>query len=96
VAGILADLEDTANLKESSRLAYALHESVVRSARTEDRGVKQAPFYVLAGARMPAVLVELGFLSHPLEARRLRSASYQEALARGLAQGIAAWRSRGR
>jgi len=95
VAGILADLEDTENLAESSRLAYALHESVVRAAGSEDRGVKQAPFYVLAGARMPAVLVELGFLSHPREGRRLRTASYQEALARGLAEGIAAWRSQG-
>jgi len=93
VAGILADLEDTANLSESSRLAYALHEAVLRVAGAEDRGVKQAPFYVLAGARMPAVLVELGFLSHPAEARLLRSASHQEALARGIAEGVAAWRS---
>lgn len=93
VAGILADLEDTANLAESSRLAYAVHESVVRVAGVEDRGVKQAPFYVLAGARMPAVLLELGFLSQPDEARLLRSAPHQEALARGIASGIAAWRS---
>ena len=35
-----------------------------------DRGVKQAPFYVLAGARMPAVLLEVGFISHPAESRR--------------------------
>jgi N-acetylmuramoyl-L-alanine amidase len=96
VAGILADLEDTANLSESSRLAYALQDCLVRGVGTEDRGVKQAPFYVLAGARMPAVLVELGFLSHPREGRRLRSASYQEALARALAEGIAAWRSQSR
>ena len=96
VAGILADLEDTANLSESSRLAYTLHESLLRGTGGEDRGVKQAPFYVLAGARMPAVLLELGFLSHPAEARLLRSASYQDALARAIADGILAWRLRGR
>jgi len=96
VAGILSDLEDTANLSESSRLAYALHESLVRGAGGEDRGVKQAPFYVLAGARMPAVLLELGFLSNPEEGRRLRSASYQESLARAIADGLSAWRARGR
>ena len=96
VAGILADLEDAANLSESSRLAYALHEGVVRGAAAEDRGVKQAPFSVLAGARMPAALVELGFLSHPQEGRMLRGAHYQEALARGIADGIAAWRAQGR
>ncbi|HVP68278.1 MAG TPA: N-acetylmuramoyl-L-alanine amidase [Anaeromyxobacteraceae bacterium] len=96
VAGILADLEDAANLAESSRLAYALHDRVVRGAGAEDRGVKQAPFYVLAGARMPAVLVELGFLSHPQEGRLLRTAQYQESLARAIADGIAAWRAQGR
>jgi N-acetylmuramoyl-L-alanine amidase len=92
VAGILASLEDSANLQESSRLAYAIHERVAGPA-AEDRGVKQAPFYVLAGARMPAVLVEAGFLSHPEEARKLRSAAHQERIAQGIAEGIAAWRA---
>jgi N-acetylmuramoyl-L-alanine amidase len=96
VAGILSSLEDTANLSESSRLAYEVHERIVRSAAAEDRGVKQAPFYVLAGARMPAVLVEVGFLSHPDEAARLRTPGHQERIAQGIAEGISAWRSAGR
>ena len=96
VAGILSSLEDTANLSESSRLAYEVHERIVRSAAAEDRGVKQAPFYVLAGARMPAVLVEVGFLSHPDEAARLRTPRHQERIAQGIAEGISAWRSAGR
>lgn len=49
-------------------------------------GAKRGPFYVLVGARMPAVLVECGFLSNPAEAARLASASYQQVLAEAIAQ----------
>lgn len=93
VAGILNDLEYTASLAESSRLAYAIHDRLVRATQAEDRGVKQAPFYVLAGARMPSVLLELGFISHAEESRRLRSPAYQEALARAVAEGVKGWRA---
>ncbi|HQR28885.1 MAG TPA: N-acetylmuramoyl-L-alanine amidase [Anaeromyxobacteraceae bacterium] len=92
VGGILADLEDQANLSESSRLAQAIHGAVVKGARAPDRGVKQAPFYVLAGARMPAVLVELGFVSHPVEGKELARSSRQDAIAGAIAAGVAAWR----
>ncbi len=95
VGGILSDLEDTANLADSSRLAQAIHGSVVRTTRAPDRGVKQAPFYVLAGARMAAVLLELGFVSHPVEGRELAKPGRQDALARAIADGIAAWRAAG-
>jgi N-acetylmuramoyl-L-alanine amidase len=54
--------------------------------------VKQAPFYVLAGARMPAVLVEVGFISNEGEAERLRAKEYQEKVAAALADGIAVFR----
>ena len=95
VGGILADLEDNANLSESSRLAQAIHGAVVHGTRAADRGVKQAPFYVLAGARMAAVLVELGFVSHPVEGKDLARPARQEAIANALAAGIAAWRTPG-
>ncbi len=91
VAGILRDLADADALSESSRLAFSLHESVVRALRAEDRGVKQAPFYVLAGARMAAVLLEVGFVSNPREAARLASPAHQDAVARAVAEGVAAW-----
>jgi len=93
VSGILQDLADTDALAESSRLAYALHESLVSRLGAEDRGVKQAPFYVLAGARMPAVLLEVGFVSHAAESRRLATAGYQELVAQAIADGVAAWRA---
>jgi len=95
VGGILDDLEDQANLAESSRLAHALHGALVRGTRAPDRGVKQAPFHVLAGARMAAVLLELGFVSHPVEGKELARPARQEAIAGAIAAGIASWRTAG-
>ncbi len=96
VAGILKDLQSTEALAASSRLAYSIHEQLVKACRAEDRGVKQAPFYVLAGASMPAVLVEVGFISHPAESRRLRTGVYQDRVARAIADAVATWRANGR
>jgi N-acetylmuramoyl-L-alanine amidase len=96
VSGILSDLEDQATLDGSSRLAYAVHDRLVSALGAEDRGVKQAPFYVLAGARMPAVLLEVGFISHPSESARLRDAAYQERIAQAIADGVAAFRAQGK
>jgi N-acetylmuramoyl-L-alanine amidase len=93
VAGILEDLASADTLAGSSRLAYALHEKLVTALQAENRGVKQAPFYVLAGARMPAVLLEVGFISNGAEATRLRTAAHQEKIAGAIADGIAAWRA---
>ncbi len=93
VAAILQDLEDQDALAGSSRLAYAVHEKLVGALGAEDRGVKQAPFYVLAGARMPAVLLEVGFISHEGEAARLRTPEYQERIAAAVAEGVATWRN---
>lgn len=93
VAAILDDLADANSLRGSSRLAYAVHERLVERLGVEDRGVKQAPFYVLAGARMPAVLLEVGFISHAEEARRLATREYQEKIAEAVAQGIRAFRT---
>ena len=96
VAAILSDLEDAAALQGSSRLAYAVHERLVSTLGTEDRGVKQAPFYVLAGARMPAILLEVGFISHEDEGGRLRTREYQEKVAGAIADGVVAFRAQTR
>jgi N-acetylmuramoyl-L-alanine amidase len=92
VAGILSSLEDAAVLQQSSRLAYALHGRLVDALKAEDHGVKQAPFYVLAGARMPAVLLEVGFISNEAEAARLRRREYRDQIADAVADGIRAFR----
>lgn len=94
VTGILNDLESTAALQASSQLAYAIHEKLVAATRAENHGVKQAPFYVLVGTRMPAVLLEVGFISHPEESLKLKSTEYQETLARAIAAGVMAFRAK--
>jgi N-acetylmuramoyl-L-alanine amidase len=59
---------------------------------SEGRGVKQAPFRVLVGAAMPAVLVEVAFISNPEEEKLLASEAYQAKIARSLARGIERFR----
>ncbi len=93
VSGILSSLEDADSLRGSSSLAYDIHERLVSSLGAEDHGVKQAPFYVLAGARMPAVLLEVGFLSHVEEAAKIRTRAYRDRIADAVAEGILGFRA---
>ena len=91
---ILSDLIQTGKEEESVALAQSVQTALVNQARTtvplaHDLGVKKGPFYVLVGAHMPCVLVELAFLTHADEVQRLGSATYQETLAEGLFHGIA-------
>lgn len=85
---ILWDMAQTEYLEESSQLAELIQVYLVQFLNSEDRGVKQAPFYVLMGVAMPAVLVEVGFISNPLEGERLSSGYIQEKTARALLKGI--------
>jgi N-acetylmuramoyl-L-alanine amidase len=85
---ILWDLAQSAHLNESSRLAEAIQTHLNVVSKTENRGIKQAPFRVLAGATMPAVLVEVGFISHPEEEKQLRSATFQESVAGAIAKAV--------
>ena len=63
--------------------------AVRKKYRVRDLKVKQAPFYVLIGARMPAILVEVGFITNSTEYKRLNSRKYRDLLAEGIAKGIA-------
>lgn len=65
-----------------------------REFTVRNNGVKAAPFHVLLGAQMPAVLVELGYCTNPAEARNLADPKYRHALAEGLAEGILAYKDR--
>jgi len=91
LAFILADLARGEAHADSSRLAYALHQRLVASTGAVDLGVQQAPFYVLMGVEAPAVLVEVGFISHPDEGRRLGEPGYRSRLVTALAEGVRAF-----
>jgi N-acetylmuramoyl-L-alanine amidase len=90
---ILNDLMQNAKINESSRLAAMVQSEMSLHLKNKydyirSKGVKQAPFYVLLGAQMPAILVETSFISNPRECKRLNSAAYQEALCDGIIRGI--------
>lgn len=92
---ILKDLMLNSKINESNRLAHVIHRELLSGVRkqheVEDLRVKQAPFYVLIGARMPAVLSEIGFLTNPQEHQRLTNSGYRELLADGIARGVSAY-----
>jgi N-acetylmuramoyl-L-alanine amidase len=90
---ILTDIMQNTKIDESSLLASYIQDSSYKYLRSrythvKSNGVKKAPFYVLLGARMPAVLMETSFISNPRECKRLTSASYQEHLCEGIIKGI--------
>ncbi len=93
---ILNDLMLNTKIHESSRLAHEVQKGMVsRIKKTYKKarslGVKQAPFYVLIGAQMPAILVETGFLTNPTERKRLMSRKYQDNVAEGICTGISSY-----
>ena len=93
---ILTDLMLSAKTTESKDLAqYVQKRSMANlSGRTRDRGPHEAPFFVLIGANMPAVLVEMGYITNPAEAKRLASDAYLRALARGMVDGILSYKKK--
>ena len=99
VQKILSDGMLTARQYESRRLATDIQkQSLARLKRrgytVRDNGTRAAPFIVLLGARMPCVLVEVGYCSNPHEARNLLDARYRMILAEGLAEGILSYSDR--
>ena len=91
---ILWDLAQSEFQQESSHLAETVLDSVTQSLRIANRGVKQAGFYVLGGAAMPAILVEIGFLTNRKEERKLMSPHYREQVARAIYAGLAEYKGR--
>ena len=81
------------NIVASNKLAIDLQRGMLGSLKKSysdihDGGVREGPFWVLVGAQMPSVLVEVGFISHPTEAKRLVNSKYQKKIALGMANGI--------
>jgi N-acetylmuramoyl-L-alanine amidase len=92
VKTILWDLAQSEFQEESSRLAEVVQDSMTKSLRIPSRGVKQAGFYVLGGAAMPAILIEIGFVTNPKEERKLRDHRYRDDIARAITAGLAEYK----
>ncbi len=92
---ILSNLMKNSKIDESSRLAQFVQTNLVsglkQKYKTNDLGVKQAPFYVLIGAEMPAILAEISFITNPQEAKLLQDELYLHKIAEQIAAGIAAY-----
>ena len=84
---ILGDMQQNDKIGASTELTEVLHANAKKSGLPM-RKVAQAPFFVLRGAGMPAVLVEMGYLTNAAEAKRLNTAAYREKMCRSLADGI--------
>ncbi len=94
---ILSDIMKNSKIDESSRLAQQVHNSILAEADKrgftdiKNLGVKQAPFYVLIGAQMPAILIELAFISNEKDVDNLKNQTFLEMLTKEIAEGIRAY-----
>ncbi len=74
-------------------LAYYIQTQIRQKTGAQDRGIKRARFVVLKGVKMPAVLVEGGFITNSYEGRKLMSSKYRQSLAEGIAAGVTKYAS---
>ncbi|MFP4236219.1 MAG: N-acetylmuramoyl-L-alanine amidase [Desulfonatronovibrio sp.] len=96
---ILTDLMLSSKINESRDLANKIHKITFDHVRSrysgiKDNGVRQAPFYVLMGARMPAILVETGYMTNEQDLKFLRSDDFLNQVAGGLTQGVLAYKDK--
>jgi N-acetylmuramoyl-L-alanine amidase len=94
VTAVLRSLVKTANINEASALGSLIDRQVSDRLSEPSLGVKQAAFYVLRGAEMPAVLLETAFLTNPKEEKLLQDPSFREKFVAGIAAGVAAYDER--
>jgi len=89
---IFSDMVNTDKINQSNKMAGSVQNSLVHTVngryKTKNLGVKRAMFYVLHGARMPSVLVEVGFISNRKEEKRLKSRTWRQRVAQGIALGV--------
>lgn len=95
--GILTDLLLSSKMHESKELAQLVLENMSLHAQraghgSRNNGTRSAPFYVLMGAKMPSILIEIGYCTNPAEAALLKNDKYLEILVNGIADGVAAYK----
>ena len=85
---IQATIAQSGFVQYSEQFAALIQEEIDKRVQSRNRGVKQAGFYVLMGASMPNVLIELGYISNPNEEKKLNSSSYRDMLATSIYYAI--------
>lgn len=90
---ILKSVLSGPKIELSHKLAIDVQKQILKHLRQKYKGVrnggvKPAPFWVLVGAQMPSILVEVGYITNPIERRRLYNPDYQERIAKGIADGV--------
>ena len=88
---ILWDMAQTEYLSESSQLAELVQKEMNETLGIANRGIKQAPFRVLMGATMPAVLIEIGFINNPAEEKMMKDSEYQLKIAKAIFRSVQAF-----
>ena len=91
---ILWDMAQTEYLTESSQLAEIIQQELNTTLSISNRGIKQAPFRVLTGATMPAVLIEVGFINNPDEEKLMADSEYQLKIASAIFRSIQKFQNR--
>jgi N-acetylmuramoyl-L-alanine amidase len=91
---VLWEMAQSQYLAESSKLAETIQQNLNEALKIESRGVKQAPFKVLMGATMPAILVEIGFITNADEEQRLKDDAYRDRIASAIIESVAAFKER--
>jgi N-acetylmuramoyl-L-alanine amidase len=92
---LLSDLVAQANQRFSREFAYTIQRSLISATSAVDRGIHAAPWYVIRNARIPAILVEVGFGDHKVEGKRLADPNYRQTIANALAKGVVKFLSNG-
>jgi N-acetylmuramoyl-L-alanine amidase len=87
-AAVVKEMLQFAAHRDAMGFAKQVQSNLVQSMRTTDRGVKELPIVILRGAEMPGVVIEIGFISNPVEARNLSRGKYQEVVAQGIVNAI--------
>jgi len=98
MGGTIQKILQNTKIPESKELAQIIQKNLVESlsekySGVNNLGVKGGPFWVLIGAEVPSVLVEISFLSNATEEERLRTSEYRQRIAQGIYQGIIAYKS---
>jgi N-acetylmuramoyl-L-alanine amidase len=89
---ILWEMAQVQHIEQSAALAGIIERQLGERVKMNSRAIQQAPFYVLVGANMPAVLVEMGFISNPGDEKQLNTPAYQQAVVQSLVASMVQFR----